>query len=134
MIPEEHKINLINDGITFIRSITEAYGAEEGMALWEQISQSIDPELKGQMFFAMLTGDNVNTIELRGASTVAGVAGTDLFINQIKEVRFSTGLGLKDARDLTEKVRSGSPVKITLGDPTQRKRIMLNLKNVGFVI
>lgn len=130
MIPEEHKINLINDGITFIRSITEAYGAEDGMALWEQISQSIDPELKGQMFFAMLTGDNVNTIELRGASTVAG---NDSFI-QIKEVRASTGLGLKDAKDLTDKVRSGSPVKITLADPTQRKRIISNLKNVGFVI
>ena len=131
MIPEEHKINLINDGITFIRSITEAYGSETGMALWEQISQSIDPELKGQMFFAMLTGDDVNSIELRGASTVEG---TDLFINQIKEVRFSTGLGLKDAKDLTDKVRSGSPVKITLADPTQRKRIISNLKNVGFVI
>ncbi len=131
MIPEEHKINLINDGITFIRSITEAYGAEDGMALWEQISQSIDPELKGQIFFAMLTGDNVNTIELRYTTSPAG---NDSFINQIKEVRASTGLELKDARDLTEKVRSGSPVKITLGDPTQRKRIMLNLKNVGFVI
>ena len=131
MIPEEHKINLINDGITFIRSITEAYGAETGMELWEQISQSIDPELKGQIFFAMLTGDNVNTIELRYTTSPAG---NDSFINQIKEVRASTGLGLKDAKDLTDKVRSGSPVKITLADPTQRKRIISNLKNVGFVI
>ena len=57
MIPAEHKEDIIQSGINFMRVITEAYGTDEGMKLWDTIATTLDPDVKGQIFFAMLTGD-----------------------------------------------------------------------------
>ena len=57
MIPAEFKEDIIQSGINFMRVITEAYGTDEGMKLWDTIATTLDPDVKGQIFFAMLTGD-----------------------------------------------------------------------------
>ena len=64
MIPAEHKAEIIQSGMNFMRAITEVYGTDEGMKLWDTIASTLDPDIKGQIFFAMLTGEYNNIITI----------------------------------------------------------------------
>jgi hypothetical protein len=99
-LPEEHKTAIISNGLHFVRSITEAYGAEKGMELWEQIASVLDPEVKGQLFFAMITGTYNDRIEIRGVSASHNA------VSCIKEIRQWTGLGLKESKDIVDRLRT----------------------------
>lgn len=111
-----------------MRAITEAYGAEEGMQLWDQIASVLDPDVKGQIFFAMLTGTHNDTIIVRG------VNHTNLDrIRCIKEVRNWTGFGLKEAKDACDSVYSGGTVRLTV-KPAEHHQAVMGLRNVGFVV
>ncbi len=95
MIPHEHKGEVISTGISFLRSITLAFGSETGMELWDTIATTLDPDVKGAIFFAMLTGESNNRITIRDYDRHNG--GNKVSI--IKAIREVTGLGLKDAKD-----------------------------------
>ena len=96
MIPEGHKESIIQSGLNFIRSITEAYGSDEGMKLWETIAGTLDPSVKGEIFFAMLTGEYNSNI------TISGYQGNADKVRMIKAIRSVDirGLGLKIAKDM----------------------------------
>lgn len=126
MLPEEHKSDLITSGIQFLRTITEAYGSEKGMEMWEKISDAIDPDLKGQIFFAMLTGDYEGTIIVTGVQD-------NMLINSIKEIRAATGWGLKDSKDFVDAVRAGRPGTVPC-DPKNRRTIVVNFRSAGMTV
>ena len=125
MIPEDHKSAVISTGLHFMRSITEAYGADEGLKLWDTIASTLDPDVKGEIFFAMLTGTHNDTIVLRDITTADRIAC-------IKEIRTWTGYGLKEAKDTVDLVRV-KPVQIKV-KPTEHHRAVAGLRGVGFVI
>jgi hypothetical protein len=90
---------LVNSAVHFLRCLTETYGAEAGQKLWENFNQGLDPEIRGQVFFAMITGAYNDRIVITGA--------TDMGHNKvpaIKSIRAATGLGLKEAKDLIDKL------------------------------
>ena len=125
MIPAEHKEDIIQSGIDFMRSITEAYGTDEGMKLWDTIAATLDPDVKGQIFFAMLTGD------YNGVISVSSVqAGSDR-VWRIKSIRSVTGLGLKEAKDLSDLLDAGKTIKLNI-DPKKRNQALAELRNAGF--
>ena len=97
MIPHEHKEEVIHTGIAFMRSITLAFGAETGMELWETISSTLDPDVKGAIFFSMLTGESGNRITIRDYQR-----NVNNKVAIIKAIRGCTGLGLKEAKDLSD--------------------------------
>lgn len=101
MIPEGHKDEIISTCISFLKSITEAYGQETGLELWDTISNTLDPDVKGQIFFAMLCGQDGNTITIRGFHPTANKVAI------IKAIREVTGLGLKEAKDISDKFMTG---------------------------
>ena len=107
MIPEEHKVDIIQSGISFMRSITEAYGTDEGMKLWDNIASVLDPDVKGQIFFAMLTGQYNDLVVLKGVDSRAN----NNAVACIKEIRQWSGFGLKEAKDLVE----GAPQTVKEG-------------------
>ncbi len=129
MIPDEHRDVIISNGLHFMRAITEAYGAEEGMRLWETIASTLDPDVKGQIFIAMLTGTYNDTIVLRRAQA-SGIANR---VAAIKEIRNWTGLGLKEAKDTSDLVESGMAVRIKV-KPQEHHSAMRALRAVGFEI
>ena len=86
-ISEENMDMIVSDSIAFIRSITTVYGSEKGMELWGTIADTIDPAIKGKVFFALLTNSHEDRITLSGY-----VAGTNK-INCIKIIRQYTGMG-----------------------------------------
>lgn len=125
MIPIEFKEDVIQSGINFMRSITEAYGSEEGMKLWDSIASTLDPDVKGQIFFSMLTGEYNGTINISshrpGANRVA----------MIKAIRAVTGMGLKEAKDLSDLIAIGKNIKLTC-NPKRRQDALTELRNAGF--
>lgn len=130
MIPEEHKTALISNGLSFIRAVTEAYGAEKGMELWEEIAKTLDPELKGQIFFSMLTGNYGHEITLKGVQ----LNPTYKKINAIKAVRVASQMGLKDAKDLVEAVEQGYPKTLTIVPGVNRNVVINDLRSFGIIL
>lgn len=127
MIPAEFKEDVIQSGINFMRSITEAYGTDEGMRLWDTIATTLDPDVKGQIFFAMLTGEYNNIVTITGYNT-----GSDR-VRMIKTIRNvdKRGLGLKEAKDMSDHIMVGRPVKLEI-DPSTRAMVLSELRRAGF--
>ncbi len=123
MIPVKHKEHIINEGIHFMRSITECYGPEEGMKLWDQIVSVLDPSVKGEIFFAMLMGNYGRRIKISGivANRVAA----------IKAIRTVTGLGLKEAKDLNDEMQAGRTITIDLMEGVDRSSAIRTLRETG---
>lgn len=96
MIPTEHKEEVINTGISFMRAITDAFGADEGMALWDSIASTLDSDVKGSIFFTLLTGESGDRITVRDVIMNVGAVNK---VQLIKSIRTVTGLGLKEAHE-----------------------------------
>jgi len=88
---------LINSGIRFLRDLQTDLGTEIGLAVWDKLREAMGDEISGQVLFGILKGNMGDTIRLE--SVVHG-----RLINTIKIVREFTGIGLKDAKDLVERV------------------------------
>jgi hypothetical protein len=127
MIPVEHKADVVQSGINFMRSITTAYGTDEGMKLWDAIADTLDPDVKGQIFFAMLTGEYDDIITIGGRHPGANR------IAMIKAIRSVTNLGLKEAKDLSDNLENGHSIKLTC-NPKRRFAALAELREAGFYV
>jgi hypothetical protein len=135
MIPEDHKAAIISNGLHFMRTITEAYGADKGLELWEQITSVLDPDVKGQIFFAMITGQYNDRIHLKGITSM----GTNNAVSCIKEIRQWSGLGLKDSKDIYDRLRdrtylSHPSTEYLKVNPEQYSQAVSALRNAGFMV
>jgi len=127
-ISEEHMNAIVSDGIAFIRSITTAYGSETGMELWETIADTLDPDVKGKIFFALLTGTHEDRVTLSGA-----VAGTNK-ITCIKIIRQFTGLSLTEAKNAYESAGDfGQTVSLKV-NPKYRREMIDELRQNGMIV
>ena len=141
MIPHEHKDEIISSGIAFMRSITLAFGADTGMELWDTIARTLDPDVKGAIFFSMLTGESGNRITIRDYERNGNNK-----IAIIKAIRGCTGLGLKEAKDLTDDLMgagynssgtyigsngTGTPITIDIGKDRHRNTCVKELREAG---
>jgi len=130
MIPEDHKDDIVSTGIDFMNAVTKAYGAEEGLKLYDTIMASVDPDIKGTIFFALIMGDSGGTIRLKRVEHSVSNK-----IERIKAVRQVSGFSLKDAHERVEAVESGKPKSIThLRSVMDRSVALKTLREVGFVI
>ena len=127
MIPEDKRASLINDGIHFLRAVTDCYGAEEGMRLWDRIASELDPKLKGEIFFAILCGSQGNRINLSVANLTDGLNSK---IMMIKTLRTVTGMGLKEAKDIVDLLLIGHSETITIN--VDRNQAIRELRSAGF--
>jgi ribosomal protein L7/L12 len=128
MISNEHMDAIVSDGIAFIRSITTAYGSETGMELWDTIANTLDPDVKGKIFFAMLTGSHEDRVTLTGA-----VAGSNK-ITCIKLIRQYTGMGLVEAKNAYESAGDyGQKVSLKV-NPKERRNMIDDLRQNGMVV
>lgn len=128
MIPKDNEEDLLTAAINFLRAVTEAYGPDDGMKLWAGIADTIDAELKGKIFFAVLTGQYNSRIVLsRFDSTSNRIA-------RIKSIRTITNLGLKEAKDLDDGLMEhGIPIVINI-TPGNRAKAISDLRAAGYSI
>jgi ribosomal protein L7/L12 len=97
------------------------------MRLWETIASTLDPDVKGQIFFAMITGTHNNRIVLKRVGS-----NTDR-VARIKEIRNWTILGLKEAKDVSDMAELGKPTSISV-KPQEYAMAVVGLRKVGFDI
>jgi hypothetical protein len=128
MVTDEHMDAIVSDGIAFIRSITTAYGSDTGMELWDIIANTLDPDVKGKIFFAMLTGSHEDRVTLSGA-----VAGSNK-IACIKYIRQYTGMSLTEAKNAYESAGDfGQKVSLKV-NPKYRREMIDDLRQNGMVV
>lgn len=125
MITNDQEKDIIINGLHFMRSITEAHGAEEGMRLWEAIGDTLGHDLKGKIFFAMVAGTHNDTIVLKNIKVNSSA------VSCIKEIRHWTGLGLKEAKDTYDWLMNGKKMQITV-KPAEHHLAIKGLSGVGF--
>jgi len=126
-ISEENMDMIVSDSIAFIRSITTVYGSEKGMELWGTIADTLDPAIKGKVFFALLTGSHEDHITLSGY-----VAGTNK-INCIKIIRQYTGMGLVESKNAYESTEYGQKVQLKV-NPKHRREMIDELRLNGMIV
>lgn len=97
----QYKPNMavVRSARSFIRSLCEVYGSEQGMLVWEHIRKGLGDQIASDIFLGMMTG--------QGDIRVVSIGGE--FISAIKEVRAFTGWGLKEAKDFCDAVRDTGP-------------------------
>ena len=88
---------LISSGIRFLRDLQTDLGTDIGLEVWDKIREAMGDEVAGQVLFGMIKGHNGNTLRLEAVTH-------GHLIQTIKLVREFTGIGLKDAKDLVERV------------------------------
>jgi hypothetical protein len=120
---------VIADGIRFLESITRHYGHEEGLRVWDGIGNVVGNEIKGKIFFAMLTGE----VGTRVRFIVGGAEQRGNAIQVIKAIRTATGLGLKEAKDMWDKSRSESVI-VECGTATATQWLVRELKDFGCLV
>lgn len=98
MIDQEHKESLIQASIMFMRTVTNIYGSEKGMELFNAIADTIDKDIKGDIFVALLRG------EYDGKIRIKSYYPDHNRIAMIKALRSvdNRGLGLREAKELID--------------------------------
>ena len=129
MIPEEYKEDIISSGINFMNAITRAYGTEEGLKLYDKIMESVDPDIKGKIFFALIVGENNGSFRLKRINPF----NDNGKVERIRAVRQVSELSLKDAKELVEAVEFGLE-KVIPHVLMSRADAIATLKNVGFIL
>jgi Ribosomal protein L7/L12 C-terminal domain len=108
MLSDTDTNKIVQNGINFLQAITEVYGTEKGMELWDVITNTLDPEVKGAIFFALIIGNNEPVINFNGHNP-----NTAKKIEAIRGVRTygANNLGLKEAKDFVEDITDRNMVK-----------------------
>lgn len=111
----------------FMRSVTAIYGSEKGMELWDSIATTIGDDLKGDLFFGMMTGK----YSMHGVTFVSFTHTND-YVSVIKAVRTASGYGLKEAKDFCDEVRAGKQ-KVLEVSGNAREVLLRSLSGFGVV-
>lgn len=126
MSEENTMDTVVYDGIRFLESLTRHYGPEKGIAVWEQMGQVLGSEVKGKVFFAMLTGERSNRVRIQVGTCTEAVAA-------IKAIRVATGYGLKEAKDAWDQ----SKYKVAVIDNVQmgaKHELVRTLRDLGMIV
>lgn len=132
MLSDKDKHDLVGAGISFMQSVSDIYGAEKGMELWSTIADTIDPDLKADVFMAMLRGnfrqDKINVRQAFQGSVSSKVA-------LIKCIRTydRRRLTLKEAKDIADKLESGQQVILEV-DPNLHPTFSVELRKHNMVV
>ena len=126
------KDRLVSTGISFLRAITEYYGPDDGMTAWETLSASFDPELKGQIFFSLMTGQFVGKITINYSPVGTWANNIVSVIKAIRSVD-KRGLGLKEAKDLADLLRAGQTIELEV-EPAKRESALRELRLAGIPV
>jgi hypothetical protein len=59
---------IVFDGIRLLESLSRHYGPEKGMAVWDKMGEAMGEEVKGKVFFAMLTGQTGSRVRIQSGT------------------------------------------------------------------
>ena len=120
---DNQKDEVLNASMNMMRTITDIWGPERGMELWDGIATVLGQDIKGALFFAMLTGEGLGDVILTKVNTNQAVP-------VIKQIRYASGLGLKEAKDLYDSARDSGIAKFRV-HKDKRMETLKELRNLG---
>lgn len=116
---------VVFDGMRFLESLITHYGTDKGMEVWEAMGNAVGREVKGRIFFAMVSGEFTNHLKFRaGNAELSGNA-----VSVIKTIRNYTGLSLKETKDLWDYSKTNSTV--IKGKPDELRKLRVDLRTLG---
>ena len=122
--------NLIASGVEFVRAIAEVHGAEQGMELYEKIAEVLGADVKGKIFMAMLLGTHHASVELSLSVSFNPISAVPI-IKAIRE-NSAEGFGLKEAKDMYDKMKAGSRIKFNIEpDSGNYAKVAAEFRNLG---
>jgi hypothetical protein len=117
---------LVIDGIRFLESMARYYGSEKGMELYEKFGEVLGTEVKGKIFFGMLTGETSFRMRVqRGSCTSA--------VEAIKAIRMHTGMSLLEAKKSYD-LSSINETVLECLDSKHKKELSHALNRLGMYI
>ncbi len=120
---------LVFNSLNFVQSITKNYGAEQGMAMWDTISDTIDRRLKLEVFKAMIGGAHVE-----GRIRISGAQPSADKVRLIKTLREHSGYGLKEAKDSVDLLQySNTAINIKVSYHNHHRAVQ-DLQQAGFIL
>ena len=132
MISETDQQDLIWSSIGFMQSVTNIYGVERGMELWNTIADTIDPDLKGAVFMAMLVGSHDrNRISVR--NPLMGPVSDKVSLIRCIRTYDSRRLGLKEAKDITDSLADAGRAVLEV-EPEIKPTFRVELRKFGLVV
>ena len=119
---------LVFNSFNFVQAITKNYGAEQGMAMWDTIANTIDSRLKLEVFKIMM-----DPTSLDGRIRITGAQPSADKIRLIKTLREYTEQGLKDAKDSVDMLHTGTILNVQV--PYHRQMEAVNaFRAAGFLL
>jgi ribosomal protein L7/L12 len=118
-LSSEQQEELLVAGTNMMRTVTEIWGADKGMELWDSIATTVGQDFKGAVFFAMLTGQCQGDV-------VLSKVNEQKYVECIKAIRGATGMGLKEAKDTCDVVRyQNQAVKIQVSKDVRVRKFKI---------
>ena len=129
-VTNEQLERIIPAGIDFIRTITQELGAEKGMEFWEELSRCLGDDVKGRIFFEMITGNESGTkVTFGGVKQLYCTGGYK--IHGIKCIRNACNLGLKEAKDIMDALEAGHAQTMHVVDWRKRGAFVNEMRGFG---
>lgn len=126
----DERQQLVQDSISFMQSVVQYYGQEKGMEMWEKLSDICDPDLKGDVFVAMLIGEHSGRITINKVQDSANAVSC---IKALRSVDIR-GPGLKEAKDMYDGLKFNNKRIIVEVEGKNRNYAVRELRDAGFVI
>lgn len=120
---------LVFNSLNFVQAITKNYGAEQGMAMWDTIANTVDRRLKLEVFKAMLDGGQVE-----GRIRIVGAHSSSDKIRLIRTLREYTGYGLKEAKDGVESLHNPGTILDIKVAYHLHSRAVNDFREAGFIL
>jgi ribosomal protein L7/L12 len=110
----------------FIRSLCEAYGHSQGMAVWDSVREKLGDRAASDIFLGMLIRSSEVNIVDTGPN----------FVHAIKELRQLTGWGLKETKDFLDRVRDKGPAALDVSNYDEERVAMFyeNMRQIGATV
>lgn len=126
--PENNDFQLlVSNGVSFLQSMAEVYGSEQAQAAWQAMGPAIGDEVKNAVFMYMLSYPDGGR-QVRFQHTP--ISEASFIVAIIKAIRNASGLGLKEAKDLSDLAKTGIAT-VTTVRPEAAKALRKDLRDFG---
>jgi len=110
-LTQDQEASIIPAAVYFLRALTTSLGTDAGLHVWDQINATLGDDIRGKVFFAMLTGTVGTEIILRGPPHRSGQTVANK-VEIIRAIRAVSGLGLYDAKQVADSLFAGQEQRI----------------------
>jgi len=122
--------DLINVSTNFLSALVNYYGQDRANEMWDQFRNIVGAGIQNDMLVKMLRADTGHIVKFTMSPE------SNYYVAAIKEVRTSTGLGLKEAKDIVDAARdaSGRGGEVTLKCADDAARLRRQLRLLGITV